>query len=134
MVCRYFMGLSPLAKSLQLAYQARACAAIPNRVLTIAFESDTVSSCLVAYLAAARRVKRALGSMGAKFTGEGEEGTGLSGETGSAGRDDMLSSDAGHDTTIEVSGAIKWFDAEKGFGFIFPYLGMPTFLLPERKS
>ncbi|WP_248304957.1 cold-shock protein [Devosia sp. FKR38] len=31
--------------------------------------------------------------------------------------------------TIEVSGAIKWFDAGKGFGFIVPDNGMPDVLL-----
>ncbi|PPJ40650.1 cold shock domain-containing protein, partial [Pseudoxanthomonas sp. KAs_5_3] len=38
------------------------------------------------------------------------------------------SGDANLDT-IEVSGAIKWFDAGKGFGFIVPDNGMADVLL-----
>jgi CspA family cold shock protein len=68
--------------------------------------------------------------MGAKFTGEGEEAAGLSEETVSASRNDALSSgEPGADATIEVSGAIKWFDAGKGFGFIVPDNGMADVLL-----
>ncbi|MCS6758313.1 MAG: cold shock domain-containing protein, partial [Candidatus Devosia euplotis] len=41
-------------------------------------------------------------------------GADASGDSGEAGLD-----------TIEISGAIKWFDAGKGFGFIVPDNGMP---------
>ncbi len=66
--------------------------------------------------------------MGAKGTGEGEgrpDGDELDARSGTA---DGLSGDAAVDT-IEISGAIKWFDAGKGFGFIVPDNGMPDVLL-----
>ena len=68
-----------------------------------------------------------LGSMGAKFTGDSDEAAAMSSDSGRA---DLLSSDgdAGLDT-IEISGAIKWFDAGKGFGFIVPDNGMADVLL-----
>ncbi|WEK06397.1 MAG: cold-shock protein [Candidatus Devosia phytovorans] len=65
--------------------------------------------------------------MGAKFTGDHDETAGLSldgraSDVTSAGGDAALD-------TIEVSGAIKWFDAGKGFGFIVPDNGMADVLL-----
>jgi CspA family cold shock protein len=68
--------------------------------------------------------------MGAKFTGEGENGSDLSAQTGSGTASDAVSNapDGALDT-IEISGAIKWFDAGKGFGFIVPDDGRPDVLL-----
>ena len=45
-------------------------------------------------------------------------GADASGDSGETGLD-----------TIEIAGAIKWFDAGKGFGFIIPDNGMPDVLL-----
>ena len=64
--------------------------------------------------------------MGAKFSGDGDEPGGLSNEAGPVTHSE--GGDAGFDT-IEVSGAIKWFDAGKGFGFIVPDNGMADVLL-----
>jgi len=85
---------------------------------------------LVEYLAAAGRVRRAVGIMGVKFTGDGESAGILPDEAGAVSGSDSASSshDAGLDT-IEIVGAIKWFDAGKGFGFIVPDNGMPDVLL-----
>lgn len=67
--------------------------------------------------------------MGAKFNGDGEEFMNLSQRTGAQDREAHgKPADAGLDT-IEIVGAIKWFDAGKGFGFIVPDNGMPDVLL-----
>ncbi len=68
--------------------------------------------------------------MGAKFGGDGDEPANLSDQTGPMNRSDAPAQgvDSGLDT-IEISGAIKWFDAGKGFGFIVPDNGMPDVLL-----
>ena len=65
--------------------------------------------------------------MGAKFSGDSEEAAAMSSDTAQA---ELASSgaNAGLDT-IEISGAIKWFDAGKGFGFIVPDNGMADVLL-----
>lgn len=68
--------------------------------------------------------------MGAKLGGDGDEPANLSEQTGAVTRGDSpnTGAESGLDT-IEVSGAIKWFDAGKGFGFIVPDNGMPDVLL-----
>lgn len=68
--------------------------------------------------------------MGAKFTGDDNLSGNLSAETGATSRSDVSPppNDSGLDT-IEISGAIKWFDAGKGFGFIVPDNGMSDVLL-----
>ncbi len=68
--------------------------------------------------------------MGAKFTGDDNLSGNLSAETGATSRSDTSPppNDSGLDT-IEISGAIKWFDAGKGFGFIVPDNGMSDVLL-----
>jgi cold shock protein len=68
--------------------------------------------------------------MGAKFGGDGDEPANLSEQTGpmTHGETPNESGEHGLDT-IEISGAIKWFDAGKGFGFIIPDNGMPDVLL-----
>ncbi|MCB1520745.1 MAG: CspA family cold shock protein [Hyphomicrobiaceae bacterium] len=38
-------------------------------------------------------------------------------------------SEAGDAEVIEIAGAIKWFDASKGYGFIVPDNGLPDILL-----
>jgi CspA family cold shock protein len=50
--------------------------------------------------------------------------SGLSTERGSAGE---VGGEAA--SVIELSGAIKWFDVSKGYGFIVPDNGMPDILL-----
>ncbi|WP_375450320.1 cold-shock protein [uncultured Devosia sp.] len=60
--------------------------------------------------------------MGAKFSGDGDEPGGMPNTVSPD------SGDAGFDT-IEISGAIKWFDAGKGFGFIVPDNGLADVLL-----
>ena len=65
--------------------------------------------------------------MGAKFSGDDNQP--MNPATGAepiAGADS--SKDQGLDT-IEVTGAIKWFDAGKGFGFIVPDNGLSDVLL-----
>ncbi len=68
--------------------------------------------------------------MGAKDNGEGDEPVNPSQGTGHTGIDSApkAAEGAGLDT-IEISGAIKWFDAGKGFGFIVPDNGMADVLL-----
>lgn len=68
--------------------------------------------------------------MGAKDNGEGDEPVNPSQGTGHTGIDSApkAADGAGLDT-IEISGAIKWFDAGKGFGFIVPDNGMADVLL-----
>jgi CspA family cold shock protein len=65
--------------------------------------------------------------MGAKYGGDVDRPMNASIEAGSAVHAEA-SGDASLDT-IEVAGAIKWFDAGKGFGFIVPDNGMPDVLL-----
>lgn len=79
------------------------------------------------YLAAASRVLKGIGDMGAKLSGDGVEPTAMSNENAPVSHSEATG-DAGLDT-IEISGAIKWFDAGKGFGFIVPDNGMADVLL-----
>lgn len=68
--------------------------------------------------------------MGAKFTGDDNLSGNLSAETGATSRSDTSPPPNGSGLdTIEISGAIKWFDAGKGFGFIVPDNGMSDVLL-----
>src|SRR5690554_8169396 len=68
--------------------------------------------------------------MGAKLIGDGEEAASVSSDGHSADHVGTGSpaGESGLDT-IEISGAIKWFDAGKGFGFIVPDNGMADVLL-----
>src|SRR5690606_36943767 len=70
------------------------------------------------------------GTMGVKVKSEGGEtanpSAGARAET--PGENAAPLQQAGMDT-IEIAGAIKWFDAGKGFGFIVPDNGMPDVLL-----
>ena len=68
--------------------------------------------------------------MGAKFSGDGDQPVTQSGDGSASDRSDMSvqPGEAGLDT-IEITGAIKWFDAGKGFGFIVPDNGMADVLL-----
>jgi CspA family cold shock protein len=68
--------------------------------------------------------------MGAKFSPDGEEPVAGSERGGEASRSGSTTqgADAGLDV-IEITGAIKWFDVGKGFGFIVPDNGMPDVLL-----
>jgi len=68
-----------------------------------------------------------LGTMGAKFSGDGDQPAVDAGSM-SAADTPGHAADSGLDT-IEISGAIKWFDAGKGFGFIIPDNGMADVLL-----
>lgn len=67
--------------------------------------------------------------MGAKFTADGDESNFHSMESGSANADQSVPVPDGEMDVIEVSGAIKWFDVAKGFGFIVPDNGMADVLL-----
>jgi CspA family cold shock protein len=69
--------------------------------------------------------------MGAKFTPDGEEpGIRSSSGSGATHGDPGMEPAGDHDLdVIEISGAIKWFDVAKGFGFIVPDNGMPDVLL-----
>lgn len=69
--------------------------------------------------------------MGAKFTPDGEEsGIRSSSGSGATHGDPGMEPVGDHDLdVIEISGAIKWFDVAKGFGFIVPDNGMPDVLL-----
>lgn len=81
------------------------------------------------YLAGRRGAyEKALGIMGAKFSGDGNEPGKLPGEADSMSHAETGSGETALDT-IEVSGFIKWFDAGKGFGFIVPDNGMADVLL-----
>lgn len=60
------------------------------------------------------------------------EGMGPKGTGSAFGIDPDLMAELGGETPvsmIELSGAIKWFDASKGYGFIVPDNGLPDVLL-----
>ena len=66
--------------------------------------------------------------MGAKFGSDGRHSAESPVKTGTT--DAAHAPDSANNLdTIEISGAIKWFDAGKGFGFIVPDNGMPDVLL-----
>jgi len=66
--------------------------------------------------------------MGAKFGSDGRHSAESPVKTGTP--DAAHAPDSANNLdTIEISGAIKWFDAGKGFGFIVPDNGMPDVLL-----
>ena len=62
-----------------------------------------------------------------------DAGQGLSTETGGAGAlvpgAPALTGDSVTPEVMQIAGAIKWFDASKGYGFIIPDNGMPDVLL-----
>src|SRR5262245_9804964 len=55
----------------------------------------------------------------------GPKGPGIGADRGTLG--DIAADEAA--SVIELSGAIKWFDVSKGYGFIVPDNGMPDILL-----
>ena len=67
--------------------------------------------------------------MGAKFSPEGDLAGSRPAETGGVQHAEAGAPVDGHLDVIEVSGAIKWFDVGKGFGFIVPDNGMADVLL-----
>ena len=82
-----------------------------------------------AYLACGGTEYEEAYDMGAKFTPDGDESNFQTLESGSANADQSAPLPDGELDVIEVSGAIKWFDVAKGFGFIVPDNGMPDVLL-----
>src|SRR5690606_19484343 len=68
-------------------------------------------------------------TMGAKDTSiAAQGGFDPAGEAGREARDTGVAP-GGELDVIEIAGAIKWFDAGKGFGFIVPDAGGPDVLL-----
>ena len=65
--------------------------------------------------------------MGAKFTPAGDGSNCQTLESGSANADQSAPLPDGELDVIEVSGAIKWFDVAKGFGFIEQESGPDVF-------
>jgi cold shock protein len=58
------------------------------------------------------------------------DGIGPKGPASGLSTDRGTSADIGEAASvIELSGAIKWFDVSKGYGFIVPDNGMPDILL-----
>lgn len=68
--------------------------------------------------------------MGAKTPLEGGDPDAIAGDRNTEKRSgtSVASPEGGMDV-IEISGAIKWFDVSKGFGFIVPDNGMPDVLV-----
>jgi CspA family cold shock protein len=84
----------------------------------------------VEYLAGGGAGAKRRSGMGAKFSSEGDGPVGRDAEGMNSSQDHAAEPPFAHDLdVIELSGAIKWFDVAKGFGFIVPDDGRPDVLL-----
>jgi len=100
---------------------------VNSRIFCFAGDRAMLSSSAVIRRSARKRRQSKAAAYGVMASGLGPKGPGADIATGLDEAGDIVDQSAV--SIIELTGAIKWFDVAKGFGFIVPDNGLPDVLL-----